>query len=107
MKRSAGRMAVVMLFMLVMLLGLCSSCNSDHGVKGTYMDASGAWVLELKSGGDATLTFYGDSRPCTYSVSGDQITLSCKGEREKLNFNVHQDGSLTAQGFMPALRKSK
>ncbi len=84
-----------------------SGCSSNRGIQGTYSDPSGAWVLDLKSGGQATLTFYGDSRPCTYSVSGDQVKVSCKGERATMNFTVHQDGSLTAQGFMPALRKSK
>jgi hypothetical protein len=53
-----------------------------------------------EGGGQATLTFYGDSRSCTY-------TVTCKGERDKLNFAVHQDGSLSGQGFMPVLRKSK
>ena len=91
---------------VVLALVLISGCGSSS-VQGTYSDPSGAWVLDLKSGGQATLTFYGDSRPCTYSVSGDQVAVTCKGEREKLNFTVHQDGSLSGQGFMPVLRKSK
>lgn len=91
----------------LLALSLIAGCGSDHGVQGTYSDPSGAWMLDLKSGGQATLTFYGDSRPCTYTVSGDQVAVTCKGEHAKLNFTVHQDGSLTGQGFMPALRKSK
>ncbi len=105
MKTKLCRMAFTSLVTVICLMGF--SCSSDHGVRGTYSDASGAWVLDLKGGGQATLTFYGDSRPCTYSLSGDEVKLSCKGERGTVNFTVHQDGSLTAQGFMPALRKSK
>ncbi len=93
--------------LLIVFSMAASGCNSDHGVQGTYSDASGAWVLDLKSGGQASLTFYGDSRPCNYTTKGDEVTVTCKGERGKMNFNLHQDGSLTAQGFMPALRKSK
>ena len=91
---------------LLLALAVISGCGSSS-VHGTYSDPSGAWVLDLKSGGQATLTFYGDSRPCTYSVSGDQVAVTCKEDREKLNFTVHQDGSLSGQGFMPVLRKSK
>lgn len=102
--RALGMSAAVGALLVVSLI---AGCNSDRGIRGTYSDASGAWVLDLKSGGEASLTFYGDTRPCNYTVSGDQVAVTCKGEREKLNFTVHQDGSLTAQGFMPALRKAK
>ncbi len=105
MKPRLCKIAVVNLLSVLILIA--SGCSSNRGIVGTYSDASGAWVLDLKSGGQATLTFYGDSRPCTYNVSGDQVMLTCKGERQQMNFTVHQDGSLTAQGFMPALRKSK
>ncbi len=99
--------SIVFVGLLVALSLIDFGCSSDRGIQGVYSDASGAWVLDLKSGSQATLTFSGDSRPCTYSVSGDQVKLTCKGERGAMNFTVHQDGSLTAQGFMPALRKSK
>ena len=98
MKTTLCRMASACMIM-ILALTIISGCGSSS-IKGTYSDPSGAWVLDLKGGGQATLTFYGDSRSCTY-------TVTCKGERDKLNFAVHQDGSLSGQGFMPVLRKSK
>jgi hypothetical protein len=105
MKTTLCRMAGACMI-IILALTMISGCGSSS-IKGTYSDPSGAWVLDLKDGGQATLTFYGDSRPCTYTLSGDQVAVTCKGERDKLNFTVHQDGSLSGQGFMPVLRKSK
>ncbi len=98
---------IVFTSVVTMCIVIGAGCSSQHGVQGTYSDPSGAWVLDLKGGGQATLTFYGDSRPCTYTVSGDQVAVKCKGERGTLNFTAHQDGSLSGQGFMPVLKKSK
>ena len=105
MKSSLCRIAAISVIAVSSLV--VSGCKSSHGVQGTYSDASGAWVLDVKSGGKATLTFYGDSRPCDYTATEDQLTLGCQGEKNKINFTIHQDGSLNAQGFMPALKKSK
>lgn len=84
-----------------------SACNS--GPNGTYSDANGAVLLELKSGGKANLTFMGDVSDCTDSTSGNQLTLECKGPAGKIAFTIHDDGSLTGPpgGFMPMLRKEK
>ena len=86
---------------------LISGCNS--GPRGTYTDANGAVILELKSGGKANFTFMGDVQDCTYESSGMQLTLTCKGEAGRTLFNIHDDGSLTgpAGSFMPPLRKEK
>ena len=86
---------------------LISGCNS--GPRGTYTDANGAVILELKSGGKANFTFMGDVQDCTYESSGKQLTLTCKGEAGRTLFNIHDDGSLTgpAGSFMPPLRKEK
>lgn len=87
---------------------LISGCNS--GPKGTYTDANGAVILELKSGGKANFTFMGDVEDCTYESSGKQLTLTCKGSPAPVTvFNIHDDGSLTgpAGSFMPPLRKEK
>jgi len=40
------------------LVMLISGCNS--GPNGTYTDANGAVILELRSGGKANFTFMGD-----------------------------------------------
>ena len=89
------------------LVLLISGCNS--GPKGTYTDANGAVILELRSGGGANFTFMGEVQDCTYESSGKQLTLRCKGEAGKTVFNIHDDGSLTGPpgSFMPPLRKQK
>ena len=89
------------------LVLLFSGCNS--GPRGTYTDANGAVILELRSGGSANFTFMGDVQDCTYESSGTQLTLTCKGEAGRTVFNIHDDGSLTGPpgSFMPPLRKQK
>ena len=87
---------------------LAGGCNS--GPRGTYTDANGAVILELRSGGKANFTFMGDVEDCTYESSGKQLTLTCKGSPAPVTvFNIHDDGSLTgpAGSFMPPLRKEK
>ena len=87
---------------------LASGCNSSP--KGTYTDANGAVILELRSGGKASFTFMGDVENCTYETSGKQLTLTCKGSPAPVTvFNIHDDGSLTgpAGSFMPPLHKEK
>lgn len=90
------------------LVLFASGCNS--GPKGTYTDANGAVILELRSGGKANFTFMGDVENCTFETSGKQLTLTCKGSPAPVTvFNIHDDGSLTgpAGSFMPPLRKEK
>lgn len=90
------------------LVLIISGC--DSGPKGTYTDANGAVILELRSGGKANFTFMGDVEDCTYESSGKQLTLTCKGSPAPVTvFNIHDDGSLTgpAGSFMPPLRKEK
>lgn len=87
---------------------LAGGCNS--GPKGTYTDANGAVILELRSGGKANFTFMGDVEDCTYESSGKKLTLTCKGSPAPVTvFNIHDDGSLTGPPgtFMPPLRKEK
>ena len=87
-----------------LVTGGCSS-----GMKGTYSDAGGGMVLDLKSGGKATFTFQGDAADCTYDTNEKKLTVDCKGPAGKTVFNIHDDGSLTGPpgSFIPALRKSK
>jgi len=85
-------------------------CGCNSGPKGTYTDANGAVILELRSGGKANFTFMGDVEDCTYESSGKQLTLTCKGTPAPVTvFKIHDDGSLTgpAGSFMPPLRKEK
>ena len=89
------------------VLLFATGCNS--GPSGTYSDANGAVLLELKSGGKANITFMGDVADCSDSTSGNQLTLNCKGQAGKIVFTIHDDGSLTGPpgSFMPMLRKQK
>jgi hypothetical protein len=95
-------------FVAGLCLTLMQGCHS--GMSGTYTDANGAVILELRSGGKANFTFMGDVENCTYDTSGTQLTLTCKGSPAPVTvFNIHDDGSLTGPPgtFMPPLRKEK
>jgi|KBSMisStaDraftv2_1062788.scaffolds.fasta_scaffold00717_9 hypothetical protein len=89
------------------LVLLVSGC--DSAPRGTYTDANGAVMLEVRSGGKASFTFMGDVEDCSYESGGKQLTLSCKGEAGKTVFNIHDDGSLTGPpgSFMPSLQRQK
>lgn len=93
-----------MIFLLVLVLW-CAACGSK--VQGTYSNANGGIMLELKSGDQATLTIAGEARACTYKVDGNQLALDCKGD--KVVFTIHDHGSLTGPpgSFIGALRKTK
>lgn len=98
-------------FMTLSLLGaalsLLPGCSSSPS--GTYTDANGAVILELRSGGHARFTFSGDVLDCTYTTTKTNLTLTCKGDASPTLFTIHDDGSLTgpAETFMPPLRKVK
>ena len=80
------------------------ACGS--GVTGTYQNENA--VLELRSGGEATLTVIGIQAPCpSYTVVGENVTLKCSDG--PLVFTRQDDGSLTAPSgnFIGVLRKSE
>lgn len=87
---------------------LLAGCKS--GMAGTYSDANGAVILELRGGGSANFTFMGDVEDCSYKSGGRQLTLTCKGSPVPSTvFAIHDDGSLTGPpgSFMPPLRKQQ
>ena len=90
---------------IAVLLALGVGCGS--GVRGTYADQTGAFVLDLKTGGKASFSIPGDAVNCDYRVEGEQLTLSCPGDAGKLVLTMHGDGSITGarDSFMPPLRK--
>ena len=77
------------------------------GVQGTYTDTTGAVSLVLKSGGNATFTFAGQSGDCTYTSSGSTVALTCPGQAGAVNFTVGSDGTLSGppDSFFPPLKK--
>ena len=95
---------------LVSALCALSVFGCHSGPNGTYSDANGAVILELRSGGHANFTFMGDVEDCSYTSGGRQLTLTCKGSPAPTTvFAIHDDGSLTGPpgSFMPPLRKEK
>ena len=91
----------------VVFVVLALSVGACGGVRGTYSDQTGAFVLDLKSGGKASFSIPGDAVACNYQVKGEKLTLDCPGDAGNLVFTIHSDGSMTGprDSFMPALRK--
>ena len=84
------------------------SCGSKSKVEGTYTQGGGGTVaLDLKSGGKAQFTIMGESMACTYQVNGDKLMLDCTPKGEKVDFTIHDDGSLTGPSFIGVLTKGK
>jgi hypothetical protein len=86
---------------------LCISlvgCGSK--VKGNTYEA-GLITVSFQSGGKATFGTAGDSAPCTYTESGDKITLNCNGDSNV--FTLDKDGNLDAGpgSMVPKLVKRK
>jgi hypothetical protein len=83
-----------------------NACTAGS-LEGTYTDSSGAFKLELKSGGKATLTTMNNPTACTYKVDGKQLSVVC--ETQTLTFTVQNDGSLMppADAQLGPLKKSK
>jgi hypothetical protein len=91
----------------IAVAALAVSLAACGGARGTYSDQSGAFVLDLKSGGKASFTIPGDAISCDYQVQGEALTLKCPGDPGNLVLTLHGDGSITGarDSFMPALRK--
>jgi hypothetical protein len=85
------------LFLAALLCLSCGLAACGSRMEGTYKDPAGAFVLVLKSGGNATFSF-----------SGDKLTLECKGLAGKTVFTIQSDGALAPpEGFIQPLHKTK
>ena len=96
--RASFTAGVVALSIAIVVAG-CESKRSE----GTYADATGTIVLELKKGGAARFTDPTRSEECTYSVSADTIPVTCPAGEHL--FAIGQDGSLTTPNITGALKK--
>jgi hypothetical protein len=110
----------VLMAILVLVSAVISGCGSQ--VEGTYSDG-GVMMLELRPGGKAAFTFMGDTYPCAYKSNADRVMLDCAPNRtvphsgkdwprnvvgsEKIDFTIHDDGSLTSTALMVPLKKTK
>ena len=87
----------------VLSLGILAAGCESKRIEGTYADATGTIVLELRKGGTARFTDPTRSEDCTYSVATDSIPVTCPtGEHI---FAVGQDGSLTSPTITGALKR--
>jgi hypothetical protein len=84
-----------------------AGCGSS--VMGIYASDNSSVLLEVRSGGQATLTFMGLGNPCTYNVEGKLLSLTCTGQNKPVQLTINQDGTLTGPPgtLFPPLRKSK
>ena len=96
---------IVLIIALILVIPVIGGCGSK--TEGTYTNTGGMVTLDLKSGGKATFTMMGETLPCNYKVKGDKINLDCSPKGDKVDFTVHDDGSLSGPGFIGAMKKSK
>jgi len=83
--------------------GMSVACGSK--LEGTYTNPTGIVMLELRSGGKATMGLGGETRECTHAEEGKQVKLTCGGE--KILLRINDDGTLFAPGFIGVMKKSK
>jgi hypothetical protein len=79
-----------------------AGCEAKR-IEGTYADATGTIILELKKGGTARFTNPSRSEECKYSFAVDTIPVSCPAAEQI--FAVGADGSLTTPNITGALKK--
>jgi len=95
---------VVLIAAVVAAMAGLGGCGSK--MEGTYTNTGGMVTLDLKSGGKATFTMMGESMPCTYKVKDNKVMLDCTPKGEKVDFMIHDDGSLTGPSFIGSMKKS-
>jgi hypothetical protein len=97
----------ISVLMVTALAGFVFASCGGGGVEGTYTDANGSMMVELKSGGKGSITFMTETKQCTYTVADKKIPLVCAGDT--IEFTIHDDGSLTGPpgSIFPILKKSE
>jgi hypothetical protein len=88
---------------------IIASCSSKSMMEGTYSQAGSGMeiVLDLMSGDKAIFSRSGEDFACTYKVNGDKLALDCTPKGEKLDFTIHDDGTLIGPGLVGILKKQK
>jgi hypothetical protein len=96
------------LFSVVAVTLLAGSMCNGSSVVGTYSNANGFVTMDVRSGGQASVTMMGETKTCTYKVDGGQLTLNCP-ETDPIVLTIHDDGSMTPPpgNFIGTLKKSK
>ena len=100
---------ITLIAALALITPVIVSCSSKSKIEGTYSQAGGGMpiVLDLKSGDKANFSMSGEDFPCTYKANGDKLALDCSPKGEKLDFTIHDDGTLTGPGLVGILKKQK
>jgi hypothetical protein len=100
---------IALIAVLALILPVVVSCCSKSKMEGTYSQAGSGMgiVLDLRSGDKAIFSMSGEDFACTYKVNGDKLALDCTPRGEKLDFTIHDDGSLTGPGLVGILKKGK
>lgn len=94
---------------LALITSVFVNCSLKSKMEGTYSQSGAGMgiVLDLTSGGKATFSMSGEDFACTYRVTGDKVALDCSPKGEKLDFTIHDDGTLTGPGLVGILKKGK
>ena len=95
--------AVITKAAVVLSVGTFAAGCESKRIEGTYADATGTIVLELKKGGAARFTDPTRSEECKYSVETDTVPVSCPAGEHI--FAIGQDGSLTTPSITGTLKK--
>jgi len=95
--------AALRLSLVLGLSALATGCGSK--LDGTYTNPTGIVMLELRSGGKATMGMGGETKDCTWEEQKKQVLLLCA--RDRLTLRVNEDGSLFAPGFVGVMRKAR
>ena len=100
---------VALIAVLALITSVVVSCSSKSKMEGIYSQVGSGMgsVLDLKSSDKATFSMSGEDFACTYKVNGDKLALDCTPKGEKLDFTIHDDGSLTGPGLVGILKKGK
>jgi len=100
---------ITLIAALALITSVIASCSSKSKMEGTYSQAGSGMgiVLDLKSGDKATFSMSGEDFGCTYKVNDDKLALDCSPKGEKLDFTIHDDGTLTGPGLVGILKKQK
>ena len=88
---------------------IIANCSSKSTMEGTYSQAGKGMeiVVDLMSGDKAIFSRSGEEFACTYKLSGDKLALDCTPKGEKLDFTIHDDGTLIGPGLVGILKKQK
>jgi len=84
-------------FMVVVLgctMVYVAGCGKS--VSGKYTDDAGAFSVEFKSGGKATITIGGSAIDATYTIDGKNVSVNAGGDVK--TFMINDDGSLGGPG---------